>query len=243
MHGEVQTYFVGQGQQSGDETLRVHFEIKQVYDAKASEGWVEEYYDVKTGAPASIKHEAAGQPVYKPTEWVTIVSPGDKDNIVSRPVQRHKTNPNHPMNDAVRFARQYDQFKRGVAQVESGTPLQALVFQVPPIMNETQVAEFHHDGIMTVEALANLSDSIGQNYRGFHQLREKVRRYLDEAKQAAPQSQLKSELAQRDAEIAQLRKALEDQGAMIAKLAGESSDHDVLPRRRGRPPKGEEATP
>lgn len=238
-YGDVETFYPDRKPQAGDDNMNVTFEIKQVYDKRASEGWTEEVYDQEKGRIFVIKHDGAGVPIYKPVEWITLWSPADRDNISSRPVWN---DPRNPKSDTVRFAKHYEAWKRGVENFVSGTPIQVLSSVVPRVLDETQVAEFKHYGVNTVEALAEMSDAIGQRFRGFAQLREKVRNYLEHAKAEAPAANLRAELERRDLELATLRKALEDQGAMIAKLA-EGRDEDESPKRRVRSAKQPEVQP
>lgn len=238
MYDDVQTFYPDRKPQPGDDNMNVTFEVRQVYDAKASEGYSEEVYSQERNRVEIVKHEGAGRAIYKPVDWITMWNPGDKDTVQSRPVWN---DPRNPKSDTARFPRHYAAFKAGQSAVHPGTPLHVLAFIVPPILTETDVAEFKHDGVHTCEQLADMSDGLGQRYRGFAQLKAKVQKYLGDAKLEAPAASLRAEVARRDSEIATLRKALEDQGAMLAKLA--EGREEAVPARRGRPPKTTEAQP
>src|SRR5687767_12230241 len=56
----------------------------------------------------------AGRPIFTDTEYVEIMVPGDKQNIIHRPVTSE---------DRRRFARQYDAWLTGKGEQLVGTPL------------------------------------------------------------------------------------------------------------------------
>lgn len=171
----------------GDERLYVIFYIDPVRD------------DI-----ASAKE---GRPIFVDTEWVRIMVPGDKSNVVARPANGE---------DKMRFAKQYESFKSGKSEeVTQGTPLEQW-----PLITRAQVAELRHFNIRTVDQLAQMADTHAQKFMGINMLRQKARDWLVLAKEAAPMSAMRAELDERDSKIA----ALEDAVADMAEKLKERED-------------------
>jgi hypothetical protein len=106
---------------------------------------------------------AANRPIYKDVPYIEIMIPGDKHNTVVEPVwEQHMQ----------RFPELWAQFKRGEEQQVKGTPLKAAPFLTP-----SHVAELNHLKIMTVEQLADLSDS-ALNFLGAQEFKQAAKRYL-----------------------------------------------------------------
>lgn len=154
------------------------------------------------------KSKELGRPVFDDVDFIEIVIAGDKFNRPKRVWGRP--------DDVQRFAKQYKAWKENnSADPNSGTPLHYIG------LAPSQVAEFRHFGVHTVEQLAEMADSNAQNFHGIISLRQRARDYIETAKGNAPAIQLREELAKRDAviatqgaqmkdileELAQLRKA------------------------------------
>jgi hypothetical protein len=103
------------------------------------------------------------RPIYEDTEYVEIMMPGEKHNIISRPAAS--------MRDDLRFPKQYAQFKAGQEDQVVGTPLKVL-----PFLSEARVAELAYFKIRTVEQLAELSDTV--NFMGVQELKQKAKKFL-----------------------------------------------------------------
>ena len=73
------------------------------------------------------KSTAANRPIYEDTEYVEIMSPGEKNSIIQRPAWEQ---------DYQRFAKHYTLFKQGQKEQEVGTPL-----KLAPFLTESQVEE------------------------------------------------------------------------------------------------------
>jgi hypothetical protein len=145
--------------------------------------------------------EKAGKPIYVDTEFVTKWIPGDKDNVVHRPVR---------LVDKAEFSEQYRAFKLNQDQPQTGTPLEMLAFLSP-----ANRAELGYYGIRTAEQLMTMADVNGQNIMGFQQLKNKTKVYLDALAGAAPAQKLQAELSKRDDEIALLKTMVETLGAKV----------------------------
>jgi len=112
------------------------------------------------------KSTEANRPIYDDVEYVEIMMPGEKRNIIERPAAS--------MRDDLRFPKQYAQFRAGVKDQISGTPLKVL-----PFMTDARVEEMAFFKIFTVEQLAELSDSV--QFMGSVDLKRKAKEFIDRA--------------------------------------------------------------
>jgi hypothetical protein len=134
-----------------------------------------------------------GRPVYKDEEVIHIMVPGSRDvtaNLVDDNYRR-------------RFAKQYERFKKGAAELQNGTPLSVLVWLTP-----AQIAELNAVNCHTVEQLAGMPDNLAQKFMGAQALKQRAQGYLDTAKDQAPMLKLQAELEKRDETIAQMQAQL-----------------------------------
>ena len=165
-----------------DASLLVKFYIDTVHDQQAS--------------------EKEGRPIYKDVEFIDIRIPGNKDNVVIRPAREV---------DKQRFSRHYAAFKarteRGQKNANElvGTPL-----ALWPVLKPSQVKEFEFFNILTVEQLASASDSVGQKFMGFQDIRRKAQGFAAAANAAQPVNKLQKALEDANARIAALEAQLEN---------------------------------
>jgi pyruvate-formate lyase len=160
----------------------------------------------QSAPPDGLKHYQE-----KEMEFIRIMVPGDRDNIVVRPVQER---------DRRQFAQAYAAFKNKVQQPEQGTLLSAV-----PFLTKPQILEFQSMNIRTAEQLRDCSDSIGQGIMGIHALKRRITDYLEQKAGAEPALKLRAELEKRDEEIKatkemtdSLKKTLEEQQKRIEEL-------------------------
>ena len=168
-------------------------------------------------AAQSIK---AGRKIYKDTEYVEILIPGDKHSIIKRPAFGM---------DKQRFAEAYKRFKSGQHQEVQGTPLSVLVW-----MSESKIKEYEFFNVLTVEQLAQASDgSQVASVMGFVEDKRRAQAYLDTATGNAPITELQEQLHRRDAELESLKQEMAEMNSRI------SSPTSVQLEKRGpgRPPK------
>ena len=144
-----------------------------------------------------------GRPIYEDKEFVSIMVPGDKHNIVTRESRK---------SDIQRFPKQYQNYKNDNEELIDGTPLEKW-----PLITPGQVLEMKYFNVRTVEQLAGLNDSTAQKFMGINLLRQRAKEYLVAAKDAAPVTQLQGELAKRDEEIDAMKNSMEE---MRKELAG-----------------------
>lgn len=154
---------------------------------------------------------AEGRKCFTEREYVQIMVPGDRLNIVDRPVQRTGI---LPTDDRMRFAKQYERFKAQQEQkVHDGTPL-TLWPAIPAPLAE----ELKYINVFTVEQLATLADTyIGKVPQG-HEWKRKAAEFVAALKDQAQVAKLQMELAERDNKIDAQDKAIKDQAAQIEKL-------------------------
>lgn len=138
---------MGDGSQSGDEQLAVVFYIHPKQNEE--------------------KSKEAGRPIFEDREYIRIVQPGNKENIIERPATEM---------DLARFPRHYQAFKQRVNDEEyvEGTRLEEW-----PAITRSQVAELKYLHVNTVEQLANLSDANTQGFMGLNLLKQKAATYLE----------------------------------------------------------------
>lgn len=146
----------------------------------------------------SAKSTEAGRPVFDDVEFVRIIIPGDKNNIIDRRASDH---------DKRRFHRQYGLFKEGRKEEEqiSGTRLTDW-----PMLTRAQCEEFKYLGLRTVEQLAEVRDDVVSRVPGMHNLKQVARAWLGKAKSTAEAAQLAKEAAEKDQRIQTLENALRD---------------------------------
>jgi len=169
-------------------------------------------------AAASIK---AGRKIYKDTEYVEILIPGDKHSIIKRPAFAM---------DKRRFADAYARFKAGQHQQVEGTPLSVMVW-----MSEARIKEYEFFNILTVEQLAQASDgSQVASMMGFVDDKRKAQSFLSTSSDDAPMVEMRAKLDERDAEL----ELLKEQMAQMAARMNAPAESETEKRGPGRPPKG-----
>lgn len=145
-----------------------------------------------------------GRPIYADLEYITILTVGDKDNIVDRPVWDI---------DKQRFRDQYKDWSEKRVNTVKGTPLSAW-----PLMSKSQVKELEFFNVSTVEQLADLNDSNAQKFPGILNLRQKAKDFLIAAKDAGHLASMRSEMEAKDATISELTKSLEEMKTRLSAL-------------------------
>lgn len=144
-----------------------------------------------------------GRRIFEDTEFIEIMIPGDKLNIIKRQVFDI---------DKARFAQQYARFKQGLADQTVGTPLSELVF-----ITASKVKEYEYFGIKTVEQLAGCADGsdAGQRMMGFNSDKQKANAFLAAAKGSAPINELRAKLDNSEATVENLSRQLAELSARL----------------------------
>ncbi len=170
-----------------------------------------------------IKNESRsteeGRAIFDDVECVRIIVPGDKNSVIDRPAQ---------VSDKQRFLRQYELFKKGVAEEDqvSGTRLTDW-----PFLSRAQCEELRYLGIKTVEQLASVRDDITTKVPGVvtpstdadgrRLMRgNRSRMTLQRVQRAARQQNAGVWLAKatKSAEAAQFTKQMQEQAAALENL-------------------------
>ena len=179
-----------------DKHLHVEFRVEAVPDQQAS--------------------LQAGIPVFRDTDYIRIQRPGDKNDIIDRPVWMDAL---HRASDYHRFGRQYRAWKEGKAQEATGTPMSILANI--GLLTKSDVASFNAYGIRTAEQFVSMGDADAQKFQGYSQMKAVVQSYLSKAKAAAPALELQRELKERDSKLAEQQVALAQQADALKSLADE----------------------
>lgn len=159
-----------------------------------------------------------GRPMYKEVDSVKIYTPGDRFSVIHREVW--------PV-DRQRFKDKWEAYKAGRAQPMNGTPLSAA-----PFLTRAQVEELKYFHCRTVEDLAGMGDEPVGRFMGMNELREKARDFIALAKDNKITSQLRALVAERDKELSNFRRIVEEMGKKVEKLTDEE------PAQRGAGPVG-----
>lgn len=160
----------------------------------------------RKAARDDVKSDTEGRMVFRDVEYIQIMVPGDRDNIIIRPAGE---------GDKKRFGQQYDDWKRNetAEQIVLGTPL-----EMWGRLSLSQIEEFRYIGVRSVEQLAELNDTAMTKMPGAHELKRKAQAFLLAQKEEAPMRRLQAELETRDTELARQGRALEEQTDTIENL-------------------------
>ena len=135
-----------------------------------------------------IKSAAAGTPIHDDVDFVKIHQPGERLNIIERPVTQA---------DRVRFSRQWADYLGNREQIPDGTPID-LLFPAHPNVG----ANLRGLGVHTIEQCAHLSghamDQIGM---GAQEYVNRATEYLEAATKGVGLHKLHKELEERDSQI------------------------------------------
>ena len=157
---------------------------------------------------------AKGRPIFKETEYVRIMVPGDKASVVERPVRLGF----FETADDQRFAAEYARFKQNKNQEVTGTPLS----EWPPL-TRSQVKEMEYFNVRTVEQLAEMSDTHMQKFMGLQSIRDLARRFMQHAEGVAPLTKMQAALDQSANEQATMFEQIQAMSSELAILRGQAS--------------------
>ena len=152
---------------------------------------------------------AQGRPIHKEVAYIMIMIPGDKSQIVRRPVRTGQD----PMHDNNRFHNEYVAFMQ-----QKDAPVDGMLIEQWSEMNTAQVMDLQHIGIRTVENLAELNDTVLQKYMGLADLKNKAKKFLAASNRGASKKQLENELAKRDNEMQTMQAVMEEMQKELAEL-------------------------
>lgn len=144
----------------------------------------------------AVKTQAAGMRVHEDQDWVRVQQPGEKEQVVDRPVQQ---------SDTRRWPNQWQDYVQNRKQTPVGIPIDLLFPNHPSIADNLKAQNVH-----TVEQLANLSATGMANIgMGAQDYINHAKQYLDVAHRGVGFHQMQSELKKRDDQIRTLEKIVE----------------------------------
>lgn len=152
----------------------------------------------------SLRIPAAGRPIYRNEEYVTIQVPGDKTNILDKPVTDVERQ---------RYSKQYAAFKAEKNQDEASGTLLTAWAGIPPERAE----EYAFFNVKTVEQLAGMSDANLQRMgHGALKERQRAEDYLKTMAGYAPTAELRKQNEQMSDELQAMRRQMEEMQAALA---------------------------
>lgn len=141
------------------------------------------------------KSKTEGRPVYDDVEMVSVINPGEKEEVKVLASDWHR----------LRFRKQYEAFKNGLEQSHSGTPLD-LLFPAEP----STILALKQNNVFTVEQLAAISDTAMNNIPMGRSLSDRAKAYLQTSRggQAFHQmEEMKHQIEQLQAQLAEAQAA------------------------------------
>lgn len=117
------------------------------------------------------KSELAGHPVYEDVDFVSIVIPGDANNVIEREATQ---------SDKERFYKQWEKYSRNQEQTVDGWRLDAW-----PALTPARVAELQAMNFQTVEQLADAPDNLITKVMGGLELKERAKAAVALAKDSS----------------------------------------------------------
>jgi hypothetical protein len=160
--------------------------------------------------------EPAGRQVYRRVEFIRIIIPGSRDNIIEKPLE-----PDYK----ARFADRYARWKKGEESGAIGTPIKEIPF-IDCAMRE----ELAYFGVHTAEQLLGMPEPAAQKFMGVHTLQEKVKRWMS-ALQGDATKNYERDLQAKEAEMAAMRQALAELQSQLASLGAKPTLPDSKLRR------------
>lgn len=149
--------------------------------------------------------EPAGRLICREVEFIRITMAGNRLSVIERPVED---------GDRRRFAKRYEAWRSGQTTAGLvGTPLAEV-----PFLDSAMREELAYFNIHTAEQIVDMSESVAGQFRGIHQLQQRVRHWLDGASSAAAVQKVEAEKAAQKAELDATRNALRDLQAQMADL-------------------------
>jgi hypothetical protein len=161
-----------------------------------------------------VLSDEAGRPVHKDVHYVRIQNAGSRDELHNRVAMYLKQN---PKDDEVKEG--YRKWKeREQRNVIEGTPLKEL-----PFLGRSEVADFNALNIFSAEQLANLPDSAKHRFHNINHIIEKVRAFLDFAKDTQLATKQAAVINDQNERIALLERTIKEMGTRLDGLKAKAS--------------------
>src|SRR6056297_3549487 len=106
------------------------------------------------------KSKEMGRPIFEDREYIEIIQPGNKDNIIRRPASQL---------DLQRFPEHYKKWK---ARQTDEVHVEGTLLSEWPGATKSQVSELQYLNVLTVEQLAGLADNHAQGMMGVNLLKQ-----------------------------------------------------------------------
>jgi hypothetical protein len=174
--GDINHFSGGQG--AGDEKLFIQFYMGTVSDAAAT--------------------AEKGRPIFKDVECIRIITPGDKTNLVDRPMQP---------SDRARFARQYSTWK---SRGKEGEIIEGTHLTEWPMISRSMAEELKYLHIRTVEQLAEVRDDVMLSVPGLATLKQNAQVWLGKTKTTAEAAKTTKLIEELQSQNAGLQQAVQD---------------------------------
>ncbi len=155
------------------------------------------------------KSAVEGKPIYEGRDYVKIQHPGEKENVVDRPVQD---------SDKHRWPRLWANYLQGINQAPDGVPINLLFPAKPEIESTLRGYNIH-----TVEQLANLSaHGISAVGMGCQEWVNAAAKYMERAEKGVDHHKFETAMAAKDAQIAQLQRQIAEVTALVRQQQAET---------------------
>lgn len=142
-----------------------------------------------------FESDKQGRAIFNDVAMIRIITPGSRDVMVNKASAVYQR----------RFSRQWEQFLKQQEQQVDGTPIEQV-----PFLTVSQVAELKYLNCLTLEQLAGMSDTVGSRIMGFNKMHQQAQDFLAAAKNMAPISQLRAEIAEKDNKIEVMQRQLDE---------------------------------
>lgn len=154
----------------------------------------------------AAKSAAMGSRQYESQTWVKMHPPGEKLNIIDRPVED---------NDKRRYPHQWNLFLQNKTQVPDGTPIDLLFPNSPHVADNLKAYS-----VYTIQQCANLSDNAIQTIgMGATEWKNMATQYLQSASSGTEFLKVKDELRKKDQEIRVMNRKFDQLKAAYDDLA------------------------
>lgn len=139
---------------------------------------------------SKVKSDEAGRPVYDDVIMIEVINPGEKEPIRVMKGREHE----------LRFPKQWENFKKGVQEIGSGTPLDHLFPNEPGT-----ILTLNGFNVFTVDQLAAINDTAMGNIPMGRALADRAKAYLSSAAGGSEFHKMQKTIADLQAQIAQLQ--------------------------------------
>lgn len=145
--------------------------------------------------PDTVKSDEAGRPIFNDEVYIRIVTPGDRDNVIHRPVRPE---------DKRRFPKQWLAFSTDENGVGNGTRLEEW-----SLMSRSMCEELRYLNFRTVEHVAEANDASCGKVPGLREMKSRAVAWLAKAADAAATSKQQAVIDDQNAKIAALMEQVE----------------------------------